>query len=62
MLDEVGAGSTNVTEVTSWMDVTTDPAFEEKSVLERATLKSAVAARRFLKIVIAVVGVWCWGK
>jgi len=60
VLDEVGTGSTNVIEVTSWMDVTTEPTFEEKSVLERATLKSAVAARKFLKISIAVFGICCW--
>jgi len=59
VLDEVGTGSTKVTEVTSWTDVTTEPTFEEKSVLERATLKSAVAARKFLKIAIAKFGICC---
>lgn len=56
LLDGSSEGETNVTEVTSSIDVTTDGATsEEIAVLERATVKSAVAAKRDLKRAIAVV-------
>jgi len=54
VLDEAAGGSTKVTEVTSWTDVTTDATSEEYAVPAKATLTMAVAARRFLKIDIAM--------
>lgn len=54
VLDEAAGGSAKVTEVTSWTDVTTDATSEEYAVPAKATLTMAVAARRFLKIDIAM--------
>lgn len=54
VLDEAAGGSTKVTEVTSWTDVTTDATSKEYAVPAKATLTMAVAARRFLKIDIAM--------
>jgi hypothetical protein len=54
VLDEAAGGSTKVTEVTSWTDVTTDATSEEYAVPAKATLTMGVAARRFLKIDIAM--------
>lgn len=54
VLDEAAGGSTKVTEVTSWMNVTTDATSEEYAVPAKATLTMAVVARRFLKIDIAM--------
>jgi hypothetical protein len=54
VLDEAAGGSTKVTEVTSWTDVTTVATPEEYAVPAKATLTMAVAARRFLKIDIAM--------
>lgn len=56
LLDCSDEGETNMTEATNSIDVTTDGDTSEKTaVLERVTLKSAVAATRDLKMTIAVV-------
>jgi hypothetical protein len=55
LLDASGRPETNVIEVTDWTDVTAGATCEENTVLETATLTSAVAAtRRHLKMAIVV--------